>query len=184
MTVTPFPVLLVCTGNICRSRMAELVLRARVTGDAVEFSSAGTLAHPGVPMTDEALATAISLGGEPDGRTSRRLTRDLVAGAGLVLTASREHRARAVELFPRASAYTFTLRQFARLLEAAPLPEVADGRQLVAQVAARRGYAPPVAADADDVPDPYRRPLAVYETAGGLIGQAVATIAPALARLG
>jgi protein-tyrosine phosphatase len=181
--VTPFPVLLVCSGNICRSRIAELVLRSRVPGDAVQFSSAGTIADPGVPMTEEAVATARSLGGEPDGLLSRRLTRDLVAGAGLVLTASREHRAHAVQLHPRASAYTFTLRQFARLIEVAPLTDGVDGPGLVADVRARRGYLPLVAADADDVPDPYRRPLAVYETAGGLIGQAVATIAPALARL-
>jgi protein-tyrosine phosphatase len=178
-----FPVLLVCSGNICRSRMAELVFRARGPGDAVDFSSAGTIANPGVPMTEEALATARSLGGQPDGRLSRRLSRDLVAGAGLVLTASREHRAGAVELYPRASAYTFTLRQFARLLESAAVEDTTDGAGLVAQVAARRGYTPPVAGEADDVPDPYRRPFAVYEAAGGLIGDAVATIAPALARL-
>src|SRR3954453_20785660 len=99
-----FPVLLVCSGNICRSRMAEVVFRARVPGSAVEFGSAGTIAKPGVPMTEEAVATARSLGGEPDGNVSRRLSRDLVVEAGLVLTASREHRAGVVEVYPRAAA--------------------------------------------------------------------------------
>jgi protein-tyrosine phosphatase len=177
----PFGVLLVCSGNICRSPIAEQLLRARVSA-AVEFGSAGTLARSGVPMTEEAALMSRRYGGEPERHLARPITRDLVQSSGLVLTAAREHRARVVELFPRASAYTFTLRQFARLAGTAEVPS-GDGRTLVAAVAARRGYAAPVAPDEDDVPDPYRRPLAVYEAAAALIDDAVRAIAPALDRI-
>ncbi len=180
MTSTSFAVLVVCTGNICRSPIAEQALRARLADGAIAFSSAGTLANEGVPMTAEAAAMSRSLGGDPGQHRSRLLTRELVAESGLVLAAAREHRARAVELFPRAAAYTFTLRQFARLVDVDELYPVARGEDLVAQVAARRGFAPPAGA-ADDVIDPYRRSLTVYQTATRLIGEAVATISPALA---
>jgi protein-tyrosine phosphatase len=181
VTGAPFPVLVVCTGNICRSPIAEQALRAEVPGGRVVFSSAGTLANDGMPMTAEAAAMSRTLGGEPDEHRSRLLTRDLVIGSGLVLTAAREHRARVVELYPRAAAYTFTLRQFARLVEVTELVPVTEGADLVAQVAARRGYVPPAAPEDDDVFDPYRRPLDVYQRSTALIGQAVGTIGPALA---
>lgn len=178
MSGVPFPVLLVCTGNICRSPIAEQLLRAQVDGP-IEFGSAGTMARTGTPMTEEAALMSRQYGGEPEGHLSRRITRDLVAESGLVLTAAREHRARVVELFPRASAYTFTLRQFARLAGMAEVPS-GDGRTVVAAIAARRGYAAPVAPDDDDVPDPYRRPMAEYEAAAALIDEAVRAVAPAL----
>lgn len=180
MTAESLSVLLVCSGNICRSPLAEQVLRARVDGAGVVFSSAGTIARDGWEMTDEAALLSRRLGGDPSGHASRRISRRMVEEADLVLTAAREHRARVVELLPRASAYTFTLRQFARLLELGGPPEAASAPHLVAQVAARRGYAPPTAPGADDVPDPYRRPMAEYEVAAALIDEAVASIAPAL----
>lgn len=175
----PFTVLFVCSGNICRSPIAEQALRARTDADGIVVASAGTIAREGMAMTEEAMAMSRLLGGDPSDHVSRRLTAQLVRDADLVLTAAREHRARVVELFPRASAYGFTLRQFARLVALGPLDPVGSGEELVAQVAARRGYAAPVARDADDVPDPYRRPLAVYEAAAALIDDALTTIAPA-----
>src|SRR3954465_9921582 len=107
MTDEGFSVLLVCSGNICRSPIAEQALRARADG-AVLFSSAGTIARDGSPMTEEAALLSRRLGGDPSGHLSRRLTRAMIQEAGLVLTAAREHRARVVEAFPRASGYTFT----------------------------------------------------------------------------
>jgi protein-tyrosine phosphatase len=183
MTGEGFSVLVVCSGNICRSPIAEQALRARVNGAGVLFGSAGTIARDGNEMTDEAALLSRRLGGDPSGHLSRRLTPAMIQESGLVLTAAREHRARVVEAFPRASAYTFTLRQFARLLALGGAPAATSGSHLVAQVAARRGYAPPAAPDADDVPDPYRRPMAEYELAAALIDEALAEIAPALSRL-
>ncbi|SFR72172.1 protein-tyrosine phosphatase [Agromyces sp. CF514] len=112
-------VLVVCTGNICRSPVAERVLAARLAAagiDDVRVSSAGTSALVGEPMTPEAADLAVRLGADPTGHAARRLTAQLIEDADLVLTATRAHRAQVAELVPRAARRAFTLREFARVL--------------------------------------------------------------------
>lgn len=55
-------VLVVCTGNICRSPLAEALLRTRFAGSGLRVHSAGTHALPGVPMTDPAQQVARARG--------------------------------------------------------------------------------------------------------------------------
>ncbi|TFB71830.1 hypothetical protein E3O06_11235 [Cryobacterium glaciale] len=114
-------ILIVCTGNICRSPLAEQVLRARLlaAGSGVTVASAGTQAVVGGAMTPEAAALALKLGSASTVHTPRQLTADMLAQADLVLTATRDHRRDVVTLFPKATRYTFTLNQFARLVDAA-----------------------------------------------------------------
>ncbi|HEY8588304.1 MAG TPA: low molecular weight phosphatase family protein [Naasia sp.] len=187
MTVASFPVLIVCTGNLCRSPLAEQLLRAHVGEDEyLSFSSAGTRARSGDPMPEEDAVLSTRYGGDPSGHASRPISPDLVRDAGLVLTASREHRADVVALHPRAARYTFTLRQFARLVDAAAqgLPERIAGPEFVAAAAAQRGYSPPHLPEDDDIPDPYRRPQGEHERAARLISEAVERIAPAMRKVG
>ncbi|MCU1569663.1 MAG: hypothetical protein JWR33_404 [Naasia sp.] len=184
MTEGGFRVLVVCTGNICRSPIAEQLLRARTSEGGVAFSSAGTGATPGAAMPGEAAELSRAYGGEPDGHVARRITRALIDESDLVLTAAREHRGAVVELSPRASRHTFTILQFARLLASVdPVDLAAAGTpaEVVAAAAARRGYARP---GEDDIPDPYRRSFAEYQVAAALIDDAVAQIATALDRRG
>lgn len=177
-------VLVVCTGNICRSPVAEQVLRAKfdAAGMSVIVRSAGTSALEGNDMTDEAAALARQYGGTGARHIARQLTADLVAEADLVLTATREHRHAVVALHPRAARYAYTLTQFARLVDAvdpATLDRSAgDGLSaLLDEVAATRGFAPPPAhPDLDDIADPYRRPQKVYDEVGRAIDAAVGTI--------
>lgn len=196
----PFTVLVVCTGNICRSPMAEQLLRARLLelGIPAEVSSAGSRAMVGDAMTSEAAAVLRRHGGGDGAHVAQQLTEELVSTADLVLTASREHRSAVVAMHPRAARYSYTLKQFARLLE--PLNEATarangaqagDGNQaaastrlraLVTEVAATRGFSPPPAHPADDdIEDPYRRPAEVYDRVGDLVDDAVTTIADAFA---
>ncbi|HVE63399.1 MAG TPA: hypothetical protein VNB94_06320 [Mycobacteriales bacterium] len=180
-----FRVLHVCTGNICRSPMAERLMRAgllaRLGEGAAAFvvESAGTWGHTGSPMEPGALSTLTSYDLDGADFRARELLAEHVAGADLVLTATREHRSAAVVLHPRASAYTFTLREFARLtalVDIAALPTgdpVARARAAVTATAASRGLRPPASPSEDDVGDPYQAPPSVFAACAELVDTAV-----------
>jgi protein-tyrosine phosphatase len=93
--VRPFGVLVVCTGNICRSPMAEHVLRRAFDraglGDRVAVSSAGTGDwHIGQGAHPPARRTLVAAG-YPDTHVARQITRHMVDEADLVLAADRGH---------------------------------------------------------------------------------------------
>jgi len=193
MAQPSFTVLVVCTGNICRSPLAEQLLRARfdAAGLPITVHSAGTMAVVGHDMTPQAAAISRELGGEGEGHHSaRQLTEALVESADLVLTATRQHRHEVVAMHPRAVRYAYTLTQFAHLVEALELDELAptgtpaDLPALLAEVAATRGFAVPHAnPDVDDIVDPYRRPQEVYDEAGRDIDAAVTSIGRGMGRV-
>lgn len=184
-----FRVLHVCTGNICRSPMAERVmaagladrLGARAGGFVVE--SAGTWGHTGSPMEDFALTTLSSIGLDGSGFRARELVAEHVAGADLVLGATREHRAAAVVLQPRAAPRTFTLREFARLLsrvDADALPPLSGdlaerARAVVRLAASQRGLVPPRSPRDDDLDDPYQAPESAFRTCAELVVHSLRT---------
>ena len=186
-----FDILTVCTGNICRSPMAEQLLRAGLARwPEVTVSSAGTHALVGHAMTEQAQGLSLRLGGRrPEDHVARELDAHHVRDADLVIAMAREHRRGVVELLPRASRRTFTLREFARLvadvtdedLAGAAALEVTDrqGRfaELVQVAASRRGLVvPPDNAADDDVDDPYRRDSTVYEASAAQLAPAVEAI--------
>ncbi|WP_169945906.1 low molecular weight phosphatase family protein [Microbispora sp. H11081] len=174
-----FRVLFVCTGNICRSAMAErLALAALGPGSPILVGSAGTRARAGLPMAERASEVLSRLGGDPRGFSSRPLTADAVAGADLVLAASSEHRARAVALHPRAAARAFTIPEFGALAGAVPAESVlghADpvgrARALLAEAGALRGL---VRVDRPDIADPYGGSCRAYREAARRIADALA----------
>lgn len=181
MRADVFRVLHVCTGNICRSPLAEHLMRAGLLarlGDQADrfvIESAGTWGHSGSPMEAHALSTLASYDVDGTGFAARELVAEHVVAADLVLAATREHRAAAVLLHPRAAARTFTLREFARLaasVDAASLPAgdpVARARALVAAAAAHRGLVPPDRSRDDDVDDPYQAPVSAFAACGALV---------------
>ena len=176
-----FRVLHVCTGNICRSPMAERLtvagLRSRLAdgADGVSVGSAGTWGHTGSPMEPYALSTLAAYGVDGRDFTARELVAEHVVAADLVLGATREHRAAAVVLQPRAAARTFTLREFARLTAAvdpAALPDgdlAERGRALVKLAAGQRGRVPPAQPGDDDLADPYHAPASAFATCAALV---------------
>jgi protein-tyrosine phosphatase len=179
--VSTFRVLHVCTGNICRSPMAERIMRTALAtawpeqADRFLVESAGTWGHTGSPMEPYALSTLASLGVDAAGFRARELVAEHVVAADLVLTATREHRASAVVLHPRASTRTFTLREFARLVDGvdpASLPAgdaVARAQALVRAAASRRGLVPPERPEDDDVSDPYQGPASGFAACADLV---------------
>lgn len=171
-------ILTVCTANMVRSPLAELYLRAQLGGLPVLVQSAGTIPGPRDHMADRAKKVALELGlpaSEIEAHRPRRLTRDAVEGADLILGMSREHRSAAVQLDLGSLRYSFTAREFARMSREVPderfaeaLASVAaDPRERVRAVASvvvdMRGLVePPGKGECDDIVDPGlrgRRPV-------------------------
>src|SRR5947207_4273351 len=93
-------ILLVCTGNICRSPLAAALLERalRERGLEVTVASAGTGAWDGAPASEGAYLVGLERGLDLSGHRARLLTRELVENAHLILTMARHHRARVDEL--------------------------------------------------------------------------------------
>lgn len=159
-----------CTGNVHRSALAASLLR-RWAGwylsddlaEEVSVASAGFAAPVGAPMGDRVLAMARALGA--DGSTHRAAQVDdrLLAGADLVLVATRRQREKVLHRAPSALRKTFTIREAGRIaegLEATAPASPGDLRRVVQRLADLR--AAPVSEAADDIIDPQGLGEAAY----------------------
>jgi protein-tyrosine phosphatase len=173
-------ILIVCTGNICRSPFIERLLQHELSerrtgpdsGDSgtpgIIVQSAGTGALVGSAMNPQAAVQLKAHGGDPSGFRARDLTPALIAESDLVLTATREHRGKVARMSPAAMRRVFTFRDFAHLVAGIDAPAPAGAatsrmsprdrvRQVTDKAAASRGLKPPLAPDLADIVDPYRR---------------------------
>lgn len=174
-------VLAVCTGNICRSPLAEMLLDRHLEGSDAVVESAGTHALVDTAMPTKAQALAHHLGvdaARAEAHAGRLLTAQMIDEADLIVTMSREQRRFIVENWPDARRKSFTIREFARLAAAVGEADLAALRAeypdtqarlaaAIERVAAKRGrVAPAEAPEDDDVIDPYRRSRWVYRRSG------------------
>ena len=163
MTSTLATVLFVCTGNICRSPYLERRFRAALAVHAVDgivAASAGTHALVGHPISKPLAARLTSSGVDATSHGARQLTTADVRQAGLILTATRDHRRLIARMDEDVAARTFTVRQFVRLLRAAP-DSTASLEALIDAANGARGQAGASTSD-DDIEDPWRRSRRVY----------------------
>src|SRR6186713_2624189 len=120
-------ILIVCTGNICRSPFIERLLQRQLderrrtigaaTDGAIAVRSAGTGGLTGWAMDERPAAQLVAHGGDPAGFSARELTPGLIAESDLVLTATRAHRGKVAVMHPKALRRVFTFRDFADLVE-------------------------------------------------------------------
>jgi protein-tyrosine phosphatase len=106
---------IVCTGNTCRSPMAEVMMRRRLreaTGDSEPISviSAGLAAYSGDLASSQAVEVMQRRGLDLTGHRSQLLTDQVLQLADLVLTMTRGHRDAILARYPEAAGRVFTLR--------------------------------------------------------------------------
>ena len=111
-------ILFVCTGNTCRSSMAEAIARKLLEGrhgrkKVTGVASAGVAAFPGDRASREAIQALSALGLDLSGHRASRLAPEDVQDAGLVLTMTRAHRDLVRSMVPAAAAKVFTLTEYA-----------------------------------------------------------------------
>jgi len=167
----PFRILMVCTGNICRSPMAEQMLRQKFAArniKSVEVKSAGVFAMVGDPMTKEVAVALTTAGYQPNAHVAAQVDAPMLESFDLILTATEEHRSDVVRTFTRANRKTFTLKEFANLVNYASHPDedvelpIASGLQdKLAVTAMARGYAPEL--ENLNIEDPYRQSQQVFD---------------------
>lgn len=174
-----FRILVVCTGNISRSPAVERLLRHTLDDRSVEITSAGVHALVGEPMDPRMAELVVEAGADPSGFFSRQAEAELVRHADLVLALTREHRSYVVGLVPAAVRRTFTLGEFARLVQAVDVSELDPQDDAGAKLAAIM----PLAASArmtapgeDDINDPFGRSDDTYRRVFAMIRQATAAI--------
>lgn len=105
-------VLVVCTGNTCRSPMAEGWLNQRLKGKGWTAESAGVAAWGGSPATAEAIEAMREIGIDISLHRSQRVTVEMMAAAAVVLAMTEGHRREIVRRFPDAKGKVFLVHSF------------------------------------------------------------------------
>jgi protein-tyrosine-phosphatase len=154
-------VLFVCTGNLCRSPMAEALLRHLLEERGcrrMEVASAGTWAAAGYPATSEAVATLSGRGIDLGPHRSRPLDASELASADLVVAMTSVHVREITRESPEARDKVILLKELAEL-------DVEDGggRTLPERLAALLSARRPAPRRSLDVDDPIGLPASAYE---------------------
>lgn len=147
-------VLFICQGNICRSPMAEMLLRQyfpQVDATRIRSAGLGAVVGAGMDARSKAALASANIPADPSFQ-SRQFTAPMVDNA-LVLTMSKRHSAELAKLAPSATPRTFTLAELAALCRQFP-------RESVKHMHRSRRLIDP--ADAPDIPDPVHEDPEVF----------------------
>ncbi|MBI3321415.1 MAG: low molecular weight protein arginine phosphatase [Candidatus Omnitrophica bacterium] len=150
-------IVFVCTGNSCRSVMAQSLLRhllSRAGIGTISVESAGAFAIEGMSPTRETQRVLQDIGLDCSGHRARSLTPELIQQAELILVMEPFHRDEVLRRFPSAHGKVHLLKMYGRP------PSDIDSRA--------------------GIPDPIGKPLEVYEVCFTEIREAVERVAKSL----
>lgn len=156
-------ILVVCTGNICRSPVGAAALRALLPETQYAVSSAGTHAAVDRPSAREAdVFVERELGVSLD-HAGRQLSKEQAESSDLIITMTAEHRAWVARVAPRVVQRSFTLLELEGIVSLLPPDARYANLRDFAQSTSRLRARAKTGGDSLDIPDPYGGPSEGYE---------------------
>lgn len=153
-----YNILFLCTGNTCRSSMAEGMFKNLIKKhnmeDKFSISSAGTAVSMLLPASDNAISALLDFHLDLTNHMSRLATREILEETDLVLAMTEAHKNHVLKLMPEAEGKVFTLVEYAT-----------DGEQ-------------------GDIADPYLMNLETYRNCRDEIGKYLEMIIPKIKAIG
>ncbi len=151
-----FHVLFVCSGNTCRSPMAEGIFRTLIERKYYEVKSAGTIAMGGLPAAHYAKQVVKEYGGSIHHHQTTSLEKELVDWADLILVMEYKHYETVLEVSRDAVVKTFLLREYKHKTKYNEVPDPV-GRDLAAYRYAALKMYPTLKRVARDIKARFRR---------------------------
>ena len=179
-------VLVLCTGNVCRSPYIERRLRHALKDTDITVTSAGTGALEGDPIDPGSTRLLKAAGVESGDFSARQVTRELLDEADLVIAASREHIGQAAQLAPSVLRKGFAWLDLGDLLDGVSTEDIASwpagtrAAQVAAEAMARRAAVSPRTDEEATIVDPFRQDQRVFSSMEQQVLRALPVIVGAL----
>ncbi|MDQ3941029.1 MAG: hypothetical protein M3238_06755 [Actinomycetota bacterium] len=169
----------VCTGNLCRSPMAEVILRHSLATrgcDDVIVTSSGTWAYHGRPATPEAVATVAAKGIDLGAHRSRPTEIAELQGSDLVIAMTSVHVRELLSLYPEVDDKLLLMKELREIVPAAVPAAAGPEQRLGALLDGER----PARRRSLDVDDPMGMPFKIYERCAAELQAGIDTLVTTL----